>query len=80
MPEKLTKREKMGFSVPLHEWLRGPLKDWCEDLLNVDRLKKEGYFNEIVVEKKWREHLSGNSNHITFLWPILMFQAWLDKE
>ena len=80
MPEKLTKREKMGFSVPLHEWLRGPLKDWCEDLLNVDRLKREGYFNEIVVEKKWREHLSGYSNHITFLWPILMFQAWLDKE
>ena len=80
LPEKLTKREKMGFSVPLHEWLRGPLKEWSESLLDVDRLKREGYFNESIIERKWKEHLTGDSNNITFLWPILMFQAWLDNQ
>jgi len=43
-------------------------------------IKKEGYFNEVIVEQKWREHLSGNRNNITFLWPILMFQSWLDNQ
>lgn len=80
IPEKLYKRKKMGFSVPIHEWLRGPLKGWSEDLLNKERIKKEGYFNELIVEKKWKEHLSGNRNNITFLWPILMFQSWLDNQ
>ena len=70
----------MGFSVPIHEWLRGPMKGWSEDLLNKERIKKEGYFNELIVEKKWKEHLSGNRNNITFLWPILMFQSWLDNQ
>ena len=41
----------MGFSVPIHEWLRGPMKGWSEDLLNKERIKKEGYFNELIVEK-----------------------------
>ena len=80
IPEKLTKRKKMGFSVPLHEWLRGPLREWSEELLDINRLKKEGYFNESIVERKWKEHLSGNVNNITFLWPVLMFQAWLDNQ
>lgn len=80
IPEKLTKRKKMGFSVPLHEWLRGPLREWGEELLDINRLKKEGYFNEYIVERKWKEHLSGNANNITFLWPVLMFQAWLDNQ
>ncbi len=80
LPESLTKREKMGFSVPIHEWIRGPLKDWCEELLNKDRLKSEGFFNEEIVFNKWKEHLNGKVNNITFLWPILMFQSWLEKE
>lgn len=80
VPERFTKRNKMGFSVPVHDWLRGPLKDWSESLLNADRLKKEGYFNESIVSKKWQEHLEYSKNNISFLWPILMFQAWLDEE
>ena len=80
LPESLTKREKMGFSVPIHEWIRGPLKDWCEELLNKDRLKSEGFFNEEIVFNKWKDHLNGKVNNITFLWPILMFQSWLEKE
>ena len=80
LPESLTKREKMGFSVPIHKWIRGPLKEWCEELLNKDRLKSEGFFDEEIVSNKWEEHLSGKVNNITFLWPILMFQSWLENE
>ena len=80
IPEELTKRKKMGFSVPLHEWIRGPLRNWCEDLIDAGRLRREGYFNEDIVTKKWIEHREGNKNNITFLWPILMFQAWLDHQ
>ena len=80
LPESLTKREKMGFSVPIHEWIRGPLKEWCEELLNKDRLKSEGFFDEEIVCNKWNEHLYGKVNNITFLWPILMFQSWLENQ
>jgi len=80
VPEELTKRKKMGFSVPLHDWVRGPLKDWSENLLDANRLQREGYFNESIVTRKWNEHLIGNKNNIAFLWPILMFQAWLDQQ
>ena len=76
----LTKREKMGFSVPIHEWIRGPLSEWCEELLNKDRLKSEGFFDEEIVCNKWKEHLFGKKNNITFLWPILMFQSWLENQ
>ena len=80
LPESLTKREKMGFSVPIHEWIRGPLSEWCEELLNKDRLKSEGFFDEEIVCNKWKEHLFGKKNNITFLWPILMFQSWLENQ
>ncbi len=80
LPESLTKREKMGFSVPVHEWIRGPLREWCEELLNKDRLKSEGFFDEEIVFNKWKEHLFGKKNNITFLWPILMFQSWLENQ
>ena len=80
LPESLTKREKMGFSVPIHEWIRGPLSEWCEELLNKDRLKSEGFFDEEIVCNKWKEHLYGKKNNITFLWPILMFQSWLENQ
>ncbi len=70
----------MGFSVPIHEWIRGPLKEWCEGLLNEERVKHEGFFNEHIINKKWSEHLEGKANNITFLWPILMFQSWFENH
>tara|TARA_B100001093_G_scaffold14345_1_gene13271 strand:+ start:9576 stop:11519 length:1944 start_codon:yes stop_codon:yes gene_type:complete len=80
LPESLTKREKMGFSVPIHEWIRGPLREWCEELLKKERLKSEGFFNEEIVCNKWEAHLCGRENNITFLWPVLMFQSWLENQ
>ncbi|HEY0668933.1 MAG TPA: asparagine synthase-related protein, partial [Sphingobacteriaceae bacterium] len=71
---------KMGFSVPLAEWLRGPLREWAEKLLDETRLYKEGFLNPIVVRKKWVEHLQGRRNWEHHLWNVLMFQSWLETH
>ena len=76
VPRALIEREKMGFAVPLHEWLRGPLRDWSEALLDEARLAREGFFAPAPVRAVWREHLSGRRNRHHELWDVLMFQAW----
>ena len=78
VPRELIERPKMGFSVPLDSWLRGPLRDWAEALLDGSRIKEEGFFDPAPIRKKWLEHLSGRYNWQHQLWVILMFQAWLD--
>jgi len=78
VPKKLIERPKMGFGVPLDNWLRGPLKNWSEELLDEGRLRREGVFQPEPVRKLWLEHLSGKRNRAYLLWNILMFQAWLE--
>jgi len=80
VPKELIERPKMGFAIPLHEWLRGPLRDWAESLLDETRLQQEGYFHTAVVRQKWSEHLARKHNWAYNLWDILMFQAWLDEN
>ena len=80
LPTYLYQRPKSGFSVPIGDWLKGPLKDWAEDLLNVNRLKKEAYFDHIVVHSKWDEHINGEKDWSNLLWSILIFQIWLDNN
>jgi asparagine synthase (glutamine-hydrolysing) len=79
VPKELLERAKMGFCIPIEAWLRGPLRDWGENLLNDGRLKAEGFFDPAPIRSKWNEHLSGQRNWDYYLWDILMFQAWLDK-
>lgn len=80
VPRELFERPKTGFGVPVDAWIRGPLRDWAESLLNEKRLIKEGYLNPNVVRKIWSEHQSGKKNWKAQLWSILMFQAWLEQQ
>ena len=77
VPAALVERPKMGFGVPLAEWLRGPLREWAEDLLAEDRLRREGLFDAAGVRAKWAEHVSGRADWRYDLWNVIMFEAWL---
>lgn len=79
VPPSMFDRPKAGFSVPVDRWLRGPLESWGESLLSADRLAEEGFLRPGPVRKAWRHHQAGIANNGERLWPVLMFQAWLES-
>ncbi len=76
VPAELVDRPKMGFGIPIGQWLRAPLREWAEDLLSEQALKKSGLFNPSPIRKRWQEHLSQTHDRTRSLWTILMFQSW----
>jgi len=77
VPRELIERPKAGFSLPVGQWLRGPLRAWAEELLAEQRLAIEGYFKPHPIRLLWLQHLRGSHDHSPKLWSVLMFQAWL---
>jgi len=78
LPQELMDRPKMGFAVPVGDWIKESMREWTEDLISKKRIEKEGYFNSKAVDELWRQHLSGKFNRGHELWNILMFQSWID--
>jgi asparagine synthase (glutamine-hydrolysing) len=79
VPRELIERPKMGFGAPIGEWLRGPLKEWAEALLDERRLREEGFLDAPMVRAAWNEHLSERGDWEVYLWMVLMFQAWYEN-
>lgn len=79
VPPAITDRPKTGFAVPVADWLRDPLRDWAEHLLDEQRLREQGFFVPRVVQEVWQRHRDGRQNEVRRLWPVLMFQAWWEQ-
>lgn len=76
VPKAMVERPKMGFSVPISDWLRGPLSEWAGDLLSERRIRDAGFFEPRIIGRAWEEHRSGSRNWEEPLWAALMFEAW----
>ena len=80
LPPELTERPKMGFGIPLSDWLRTSLREWAEDLLDENTLRRQGFFRPEAVHRIWKQHQVGWQNHDFLLWSLLMFQSWYREQ
>jgi asparagine synthase (glutamine-hydrolysing) len=80
VPQRLVERPKSGFALPIDRWLRGPLRNWAESLLDERRLRQQGLLDPQPIRQRWAEHLSGQRNWQSSLWVALMFQQWLAQQ
>jgi asparagine synthase (glutamine-hydrolysing) len=78
VPRALFDRPKKGFAVPVGRWMRRELKDWAAGLLDPARMRREGYFEVPLIERRWQQHLRGETDWSSHLWGVLMYQAWLE--
>jgi len=79
-PRHLFERPKAGFAIPVGEWIKGPLRPWAEELFDPSRMSDEGWFDPVLVQCRWQDHLAGRRESSAALWGALMFQAWLREQ
>jgi asparagine synthase (glutamine-hydrolysing) len=79
VPKHLIDRPKMGFGIPLGEWLRGPLRDWAETFLEERRLREANLLNPTRIRQYWHEHLDGRRNWQYLIWDVLMLETWRER-
>jgi asparagine synthase (glutamine-hydrolysing) len=79
-PRELFDRPKAGFGIPVGEWIKGPMRPWAEELLDPSRMAGDGWFDPVIVQRRWRDHLSGQRDSTPALWAVLMFQSWLTEQ
>ncbi len=80
VPKQLIERPKRGFAIPVGHWMRGPLREWAEDLLQEKKIEQQGFFDPAPIRKRWLEHASGQRDWQYFLWNVLIFQSWLQHQ
>ena len=80
LPKEYVYRPKKGFGVPINEWLRGPLKEWAEDLLKGDEIKDQNYFSLKKIDNLWDDHINKKTDNTNILWSILMWQLWMNHN
>ena len=76
VPRELIERPKAGFAIPIGTWLRGPLREWAEDLLSEAVLAEQPALDAAAIRTRWTEHQAGTHDRTASLWGVLMFQAW----
>jgi asparagine synthase (glutamine-hydrolysing) len=77
VPDTIVERPKQGFGIPVGQWLKGPLRDWAEALLDEQRLREEGFLSPELIRRKWAEHLAGTHDRQNEIWCAIVFQEWL---
>ncbi|HVN44313.1 MAG TPA: asparagine synthase (glutamine-hydrolyzing) [Steroidobacteraceae bacterium] len=77
VPAAIVERPKHGFGIPVAQWLKGPLRDWAEALLDERRLREEGFLSPGPIRRKWAEHLAGTHDRQNEIWCAIVFQEWL---
>ncbi len=80
VPRELVERPKAGFALPVGIWIRGPLREWAEELIRPARLKSEGLLDPAPIRAVWDQHLRGECDWAGLLWPVLIFQAWRQAQ
>lgn len=80
VPQKLLQQRKHGFAVPLGAWLRGPLRDWAEDLIDETDVRNQGFLNAPMIRSLWKNHLDGTAHNPAALWDVISFQSWLRSQ
>ena len=80
IPQKLYRRPKSGFAVPIGTWLKGPLKEWAQELLLERKIKEQGYLDYKKIDYIWKKHIENKYDYTPQIWCVLMWQSWLENH